>query len=83
VLLALRRFALGAAFGGAFLGSLALGYLAAMRSDPPSLLPLWAWCAGVFFGAVPGLVVLLASFSERRATGRGLSGATLGLGDAD
>jgi len=58
-LLARRRFALDAALGGALVASLALGYLAATRSDPPSLLPLWGWLAGLFLGAVPGLAAWL------------------------
>lgn len=68
VLLALRRISLGAAFGGAFLGSLTLGYVAAAHSDPPSLLPLWGWCAGMFLGAAPGLAAWLVIFSGRRDT---------------
>lgn len=56
-----RRAALGTACAGAIIGSLALGCYAATTSDPPSWLPLWGWLAGLFLGAVPGLVLQYAT----------------------
>ena len=62
----LRRRALGLALGGSFLSSLALGYVAATQTDPPSLLPLWGWLFGSLLGAFPGFAV----FSHVRRTKR-------------
>jgi len=56
-----RRVMLGVGLSGALVGSLALGYFAATQSDPPSLLPLWGWMAGLCLGAIPGLLLNYAT----------------------
>jgi hypothetical protein len=49
-----RRVWLGFALAGSGVASFVLGYWAGTQSDPPSLLPIWAWLVGLCIGAAPG-----------------------------
>ena len=49
-----RRVWLGFALAGSGIVSFVLGYWAATQSDPPSLLPIWAWLVGLCIGAARG-----------------------------